>query len=317
MRAVPRRLLPRLAGGVIAVALTAAGLTGCSAANGGCTPEASSGQASQAVTASGAAKPTVRFATPQHSARTQVTTLKPGTGDPIQGSQQVVAEFTIVNATTGKVVTTTPYGSLAKAATFVVDGVPVKGLRKALVCAKVGERLAAVIPPREGYAADNRPSSVGAGDSIVVVADIRRAYLPRANGVNQVMAGGLPAVVLAPNGRPGITVPNSAPPTKLVVADLKKGSGPVVKPSDTAVVHYTGVTWKDHTVIGSTWQDGTPAAFELTTLVKGLRTALVGQRVGSQVLAILPPSEGYGAKGQGTIPANATLVFVVDILGKV
>ena len=316
MRAVPRRLLPRLAGGLISVALTAAGLTACSAAGGGCRPEASSGEASQAVSASGAPTPTVRFPTPQHVRSTQVTTLRPGTGDPIQGSQEVVADFTIMNATTGKVVTATPYTSTAKAATFVIDGVPVKGLRKALVCARVGERLAAVIPPSEGYTAANRPSNVGAGDSIVVVADIRRAYLARANGVNQVMAGGLPAVVLAPDGRPGITVPKTSPPKQLVVADLRKGSGPVLKASDTAVVHYTGVLWKDQTVFDSSWQKGTPAAFPLNQVVKGFRKALVGQRVGSQVLAILPPSEGYGSKTQGPIPGNSTLVFVVDILGK-
>jgi peptidylprolyl isomerase len=316
MRAVPRRLVPRLAGGLIAVALTAAGLTGCSAAGGGCTPEASSGQASQAVSASGAGKPTVRFPTPQHVSRTQVTTLRPGTGDPIQGSQEIVADFTIMNATTGKVVTTTPYTTTAKAASFVVDGVPVKGLRKALVCARVGERLAAVIPPSEGYAAASRPSNVTPTDSIVVVADIRRAYLARANGVNQVMAGGLPAVVLAPDGRPGITVPNAAPPKKLVVADLKKGSGAVLKRSDTAVVHYTGVVWNDQTVFDSSWKNGTPAAIPLNDVVKGFRTAVVGQRVGSQVLAIVPPSDAYGNKGQGAIPANSTLVFVIDILGK-
>jgi FKBP-type peptidyl-prolyl cis-trans isomerase len=317
MRAVPRRLVPRLAGGLIAVALTAAGLTGCAGAGGGgCTPEASSGQAAQAVSASGTPKPTVRFPTPQHSSSTQVTTIRPGTGDPIRASQEIVADFTIMNATTGKVITTTPYTTTAKAATFVVDAVPVKGLRKALVCSRVGERLAAVIPPSEGYAAANRPSNLGAGDSIVVVADIRRAYLARANGVNQVMAGGLPAVVLAPDGRPGITVPKTTPPKKLVVANLKKGSGAVLKASDTAVVHYTGVLWNTGKVFDSSWQSGTPAAIPLSQVVKGFRTALVGQRVGSQVLAILPPSEGYGKAGQGQIPANSTLVFVIDILGK-
>jgi peptidylprolyl isomerase len=316
MRAVPRRLVPRLTGGLIAVALAAAGLTGCSAAGGGCAPEASSGQASQAVSASGATKPTVRFATPQHVSHTQVTTLRPGSGDPIRGSQEVVADFTIMNATTGKFVTGTPYTTRAKAASFVVDGVPVKGLRKALVCARVGERLAAVIPPAEGFAASTRPSNIGGNDSIVAVVDIHRAYLARANGVDQVMAGGLPAVVLAPDGRPGITVPKTAPPSKLVVADLKKGSGAVLKASDTAVAHYTGVLWKDQSVFGSSWQDGAPVPFALSKMIKGFRKALLGQRVGSQVLAILPPSEGYGTTAQTGIPANSTLVFVIDILGK-
>lgn len=317
MRAAPRRTVPRLGGALITVALAAV-LTGCSAAqSAACRPEASAGQISRTVRASGTKKPTVTFATPQHASSTQVSTLKPGTGDPIGATQQIVAEFTILNATTGKVVTSTPYASLTQAASFVIDKVPVKGLRKALVCSKVGERLAAVIPPKDGYAAASRPATVGANDSIVVVADIRRAYLARADGVNQVMAGGLPAVVLAPDGRPGITVPKSAPPKQLVVADLKKGSGVALTASDTAVVHFTGVTWKDRTVFGSTWQDGAPTAIALSTTLKGFKKALVGQRVGSQVLAVIPPSEGYGSAAQGTIPANSTLVFVVDVLGKV
>jgi len=317
---VPRLLVPRLAGGLSAVALAVAGLTGCAAGAGrdGCTPPASSGEASQSVIVTGAAgaKPTVRFKTPQHAPSTQVTTLREGTGAPIVPSQEIVAEFTILNGTTGKVITTTPYGGKADAATFVVNKVPVKGLQKVLTCARVGERLAAFIPPSEGYAAANRPSSVGPQDSIVVVADIRSAYLARANGVNQVMQGGLPSVVLAPDGRPGITVPKADPPKRLVVADLKKGSGAQVKASDTVVVHYTGVVWKDQSVFDSSWQNGAPAAIPLGQVVKGFRAALVGQRVGSQVLAVLPPSQGYGSQGQGAIPANSTLVFVIDVLGK-
>jgi peptidylprolyl isomerase len=43
--------------------------------------------------------------------------------------------------------------------------------------------------------------------------------------------------------------------------------------------------------------------------------AVVGQPVGSQVIAIIPPAQGYGDAGAGSIPPGATLVFVIDILG--
>lgn len=49
----------------------------------------------------------------------------------------------------------------------------------------------------------------------------------------------------------------------------------------------------------------------------GFKKALEGQKVGSQVLAVIPPAEGYGAQAQSGIPANSTLVFVIDILGTV
>ena len=50
--------------------------------------------------------------------------------------------------------------------------------------------------------------------------------------------------------------------------------------------------------------------------MKGFGKALVGHRVGSQVVAIVPPSEGYGSKGSasGGIKGTDVMVFVVDIL---
>jgi peptidylprolyl isomerase len=153
--------------------------------------------------------------------------------------------------------------------------------------------------------------------------DIRSAYLARANGRNQVMGNGLPAVVLGPDGRPGITLPEDVPPTRLRVANLKTGSGATIRSGDTAVIQYTGVIWKPEdpangTVFDSSWTTGAPVdvVVKKGQTVPGLVTALAGQKVGSQVLAILPPSEAYGSQSTSTIPANATLVFVVDILGK-
>ena len=48
--------------------------------------------------------------------------------------------------------------------------------------------------------------------------------------------------------------------------------------------------------------------------IKGWKQGLAGHTVGSQVLLVVPPSLGYGNKDQEKIPANSTLVFVVDIL---
>jgi peptidylprolyl isomerase len=43
--------------------------------------------------------------------------------------------------------------------------------------------------------------------------------------------------------------------------------------------------------------------------------ALEGITVGSQVIAVMPPDVAYGSAGQGSIPGNATLIFVIDVLG--
>lgn len=323
MRPHPSRTARALASGVAALVL-AAGLAGCSgsAGSGGCTPAATAGRASDAVTASGAAgvAPTVRFPTPSHVTRTQVSRLRSGSGSTIIRTQRILADVTIVNATTGKTVVKTAYAGRSKAAAFAPDEVVLKGIGRGLQCGRVGDRLAIVVPPQDGYPAAQRPATVQPTDSLVVVADIRGAFLARADGADQVMAAGLPSVVLAPNGQPGITIPKGQrPPAKLQVANLEKGSGAVVKRGDDVVVQYTGVLWNEGTVFDSTWQKGPPVVLPLTTGqigAKGLITALAGQRVGSQVLAVLPPSEGYGSAGSGAIPGNATLVFVIDVLGR-
>jgi peptidylprolyl isomerase len=60
-----------------------------------------------------------------------------------------------------------------------------------------------------------------------------------------------------------------------------------------------------------------PATFTINeaNAVPGFVKALEGITVGSQVIASIPPADGYGATGQGSIPPNATLIFVIDVLG--
>jgi FKBP-type peptidyl-prolyl cis-trans isomerase len=121
-------------------------------------------------------------------------------------------------------------------------------------------------------------------------------------------------VVRAADGRPGIIVPDGEAPDEVTVQTIKKGDGPVVTGDQPVRVHYTGVTWDERKVFDSTW-DGEPASLTLDAVVPGFAQALEGQTVGSQVMVVVPPDAGYGDAAQGEIPANSTLVFVIDILG--
>ena len=51
-------------------------------------------------------------------------------------------------------------------------------------------------------------------------------------------------------------------------------------------------------------------------VIAGWDEGLVGQTVGSQVLLVIPPEQGYGSEGNpdAGISGTDTLVFVVDIL---
>ena len=52
-------------------------------------------------------------------------------------------------------------------------------------------------------------------------------------------------------------------------------------------------------------------------VIPGFAEAVIGQPVGSQVGVVVAPEDGYGEAGSGSIPAGATLFFVIDILGVV
>ena len=51
-------------------------------------------------------------------------------------------------------------------------------------------------------------------------------------------------------------------------------------------------------------------------VIKGWDSTIVGSTVGSRLLLLVPPADGYGAAGQpqAGIKGTDTLVFVVDIL---
>ena len=92
---------------------------------------------------------------------------------------------------------------------------------------------------------------------------------------------------------------------------------------DTVVVQYTGVNWRTGQVFDASWKHGTRQPFGFTIgaspsqVILGWDKGLVGQTVGSRVLLVIPPADGYGKTGspQAHIKGTDTLVFVVDILG--
>jgi peptidylprolyl isomerase len=124
-------------------------------------------------------------------------------------------------------------------------------------------------------------------------------------------------VVTTPDGIPGITIPKTAPPSDLKIAQLVLGSGEIVELGQLVTLHYSGFLWDNSEKFDSSWDAGRPAQFPLQEggLIEGFLDAVVGQPVGSQVIAIIPPAQGYGESGSGSIPPGATLVFVIDILG--
>jgi peptidylprolyl isomerase len=196
------------------------------------------------------------------------------------------------------------------------------GLVKGLVGTKVGGRVIVAIAPDDGFGpVGGAPESgIEADDTVVFVIDVQeiRHPLTRAEGTPVAPVAGLPTVTLDDAGKPTITMPAADPPAELVSQVLIEGNGATVETGQTISVHYTGVVWATGTQFDSSWDRGSPASFPIGTgsVIAGWDSGLVGQKVGSQVLLVIPPDQGYGANGNSSagISGTDTLVFVVDIL---
>jgi FKBP-type peptidyl-prolyl cis-trans isomerase len=252
-----------------------------------------------------------------------IKTLYQGTGAKVTSSEGMVGNYISYDwsAATNKLLAS----SFAQGTPSIFVGSLLPGLEKALVGQKVGSRVVVVMPPADAFgSAGNKSQGIGPNDSLVFVVDINSAFDTASAPGKQTSDGGgtLPTVTppaLGSTHGPTIVIPpDVAPPATLTVKPLIKGTGPVVQQDDDIAVQYTGVNWRTGQVFNSSWQNNTP----FTTIIgggqviKGWDTGLVGQTVGSRVLLVVPPADGYGSAGQpqAGIDSTDTLVFVVDIL---
>jgi FKBP-type peptidyl-prolyl cis-trans isomerase len=104
------------------------------------------------------------------------------------------------------------------------------------------------------------------------------------------------------------------PPTELVLKVLKEGDGDTVQAGDSVTVDYQGTNWDTGKIFDQSYGKS-PATFSTDQVVQGFGAALVGQKVGSQVVVSMPPKYGYGEAGNpdAGIKGTDSLLFVVDI----
>lgn len=97
--------------------------------------------------------------------------------------------------------------------------------------------------------------------------------------------------------------------------DVRKGTGLEAGSKSTVTVNYRG--WlTDGRLFDDTYQTGKTFSFQLGSgqVISGWDQGLVGMKVGGKRRLIVPPVAGYGAQGRDPIPANAVLVFDVELL---
>ncbi|MEV7423162.1 MULTISPECIES: FKBP-type peptidyl-prolyl cis-trans isomerase [unclassified Streptomyces] len=200
-------------------------------------------------------------------------------------------------------------------------GMVIKGWDQGLEGQKVGSRVELGIPPDLGYGAQGQ-GDIKPNSTLVFVVDILKATKVPKSAEGTVVPQddkALPVVGTNDDGKePKVTVPKTDPPKKLVSDYVLESKGEVVKESDTVVLNYAAYFWKNGKQFESTYKLGNTTTFPLPQLtLKGLKSGIVGKKVGSRVLIVIPPDQAFGNQEQQGIPKNSTLVFAVDILAKV
>ncbi|HEY8302186.1 MAG TPA: FKBP-type peptidyl-prolyl cis-trans isomerase [Jatrophihabitans sp.] len=166
--------------------------------------------------------------------------------------------------------------------------------------------LAACTSTSTSTPSSNSPS--GSGSAVAAA---------KGTGVGVKVSGGFGAA-------PRLSIPAKPAPAALTQQTLVQGSGAPVVKGDTLIANYLGQTWAPKagksSVFDSSFQRGSPAAFVIGTgaVIPGWDKTLVGKKLGSRMLLTVPPTDGYGPKGQPNagISGTDTLVFVVDLVAE-
>lgn len=101
----------------------------------------------------------------------------------------------------------------------------------------------------------------------------------------------------------------------MIIDDVVIGEGPEVKAGDSISVNYIG-TLQNGQQFDNSYTTGTPFTFTVGEgrVIKGWDEGVVGMKKGGQRILVIPADLAYGTKAVGPIPANATLVFSIELL---
>lgn len=102
-------------------------------------------------------------------------------------------------------------------------------------------------------------------------------------------------------------------PSGLQYRVIEEGEGDRPALDDTVAVHYRG-SLPDGLEFDSSFARGTPATFQVKSVIKGWQEALTMMREGAKWQIFVPPELAYGETGKRPIGPNQTLVFDLQLV---
>lgn len=265
--------------------------------------------------------PTVSFEAPLAVTAETSTVTDAGDGEVIEAGEIITFNYVVCDLVTGEKLYSTwgtsedldaPESYILSSSTFG------EILTDTITGATVGTR---VLWAQPGQSAEESYTGVATNGYLYALSLTDSLTLPdSASGTEVTPSDTTLPVVTIEDGVPAISVPDSfTEPEELIVQPLIEGEGDPVETGQTVAVKYSG--WlTDGTQFDSSWPyEGSDSVFMFTVgsggVIQGWEEGVLDVNVGSRVLLVIPSELGYGADGSGeTIPADSTLIFVVDIL---
>ena len=313
---------------VAALALTGCSVGGDTAGGQDCTAPGSVSDSIELEGAFGEAV-TLTSEVPIEAAEMERSVLIEGDGGELEAGASAETAFSLFNGKTGEPIVQGERSTVANNPDAMASWAG-----GTIACSNIGDRVVGVMPAVEVFGAGGGETyNLADDDAAVIVLDfIAKApgepgtlepdqLLDGPEGEAKEAPAGFPTVEDDTDGSPIITIPEgTAAPTELSIATLIEGTGEEVKPGDRVYVNYRGVIWRTGEEFDSSWSRGTPTDFLTTQVIGGFAKALEGQRVGSQIISVVPAEDGgYGGAQLESMgyQADDVMVFVLDILGTV
>lgn len=262
------------------------------------------------VTGKFGATPKVTFKAPFVIDKTQDKVLVAGKGIPVQGTGLATVQYALYNARTGKMVEQS-FGSRSTPPTFQLT-TTAKGFSSSLAGKPVGSRVLMAVTGKDGFDGGGYQGYQD-GDTSVFVVDILGASLAQPAGAAIAPAPGMPKVVGDAAAKPVVMIPPTKAPKAMSAQAIIQGTGKAVTAKDIVYARYVGYSWQTGELIDDKFAN--PNETPLASALVGMRTGLLGKRVGSRVLLVLPPASSYPlGSNRPPVTKGDTVVYVVDIL---
>ena len=265
-------------------------------------------------------KPTITIATPLKVPSSRSWTLVEGDRDTLRPDSTTILQLSLADTRTGKtLISTADPGQRPIEASLSDQLFP--SLVTALTGARAGSRLVVASTAKDSYGTQgNSQLGIKSGDPVVMVADVLSSdpasVLPGPTGASTPAPTGAPRIQTSGADPDGFDVKGLRKPKKAEVFKLREGTGRTLTGPRRIAADYLGQVWGAKVPFDSSYPKE-PARFSvgISGVVPCWDKALEGLKTGARVLLVCPPATAYGKRPQPHIPADSTLVFLVDVLG--